>query len=126
MKILIVDDNLLNQKIVSFHLKKMNCEVICVTNWREAMNIVKNDHLDLIFMDIMLPEKSGMQITHEIREYEMYAGIKERVPIVALTANTLDNDKEKCILSGMDDYITKPFSADDLYRAINNLVLKKL
>ena len=56
----------------------------------------------------------------------MYAGIKERVPIVALTANTLDNDKEKCILSGMDDYITKPFSADDLYRAINNLVLKKL
>lgn len=126
MKILIVDDNLLNQKIVSFHLKKMNCEVICVTNWREAMNIVKNDHLDLIFMDIMLPEKSGMQITLEIREYEMYAGIKERVPIVALTANTLDNDKEKCILSGMDDYITKPFSADDLYMAINKLVLKNL
>ncbi len=122
MKILLIEDNLLNQKVVSFHLKKRNYHVECVTNWIEVMNIVKEGSPDIIFMDIMLPEKNGFEITHEIREYEKSKGKDKGIPIIALTANTLDNDKDKCIKAGMNDYLAKPFTALDLYKVIDNIL----
>ncbi len=118
MKVLLVEDNVLNQKVVGFHLKKQNYEVVSVTNWRDAMENVKNESPDLILMDIMLPEKNGFQITAEIRQYEADNETAQRIPIVALTANTLDNDKDKCIRAGMDDYLPKPFTAEELYQVI--------
>ena len=118
MKILLVEDNLLNQKVVGFHLKKKNYEVISVTNWRDALEVVKNNALDLILMDIMLPELNGFEITAEIRKWEKEQNKKESIPIIALTANTLDNDKEKCLKAGMDEYLPKPFSAEELYSMI--------
>ncbi len=118
MKILLVEDNVLNQKVVSFHLKKVNYDVICVSNWREAMQEVKDNPPDLILMDIMLPEKNGFEITSDIREYEDSTGKAEKVPIVALTANTLDNDKDKCIQAGMNDYLPKPFTPGELYSIV--------
>ncbi|HKL31860.1 MAG TPA: response regulator [Tangfeifania sp.] len=121
MKILLVEDNLLNQKVVGFHLKKKNYEVVCVTNWRDAMEKVKKEPLDLILMDIMLPELNGFEITAEIRKWEKEEGIENGIPIVALTANTLDNDKEKCLNAGMDDYLPKPFSPEELYEVIEQL-----
>jgi osomolarity two-component system sensor histidine kinase NIK1 len=69
-------------------------------------------------MDIMLPEKNGFEITADIRKYEMERGVKEGVPIIALTANTLDNDKDKCLQAGMNDYLPKPFSPEELYTVI--------
>ena len=122
MKILLVEDNLLNQKVVSFHLKKRNYEVKCVKNWVEVMYSLKNESFDLIFMDIMLPEKNGFEITHDIRQYEKEYGIENGIPIIALTANTLDNDKDKCIKAGMNDYLAKPFTALDLYKVIDNIL----
>ncbi|MDD3819702.1 MAG: response regulator [Actinomycetota bacterium] len=122
MKILLVEDNLLNQKVVSFHLKKRNYHVECVTDWVEVMDIVKDGSPDIIFMDIMLPEKNGFEITREIREYEKSKGIEKGIPIIALTANTLDNDKDKCIKAGMNDYLAKPFTALDLYKVIDNIL----
>ncbi len=122
MKILFVEDNVLNQKVVTFHLRKYNFEVVCVTNWREAMEEVKNTPPDLILMDIMLPEKNGFEITSEIREFEKNSGKSERIPIIALTANTLDNDKDKCIEAGMNDYLPKPFSPDELYSIIEQFI----
>jgi len=121
LKILLVEDNLLNQKVVGFHLKKKNYEVVCVTNWRDALEKVKNESLDLILMDIMLPELNGFEITSEIRKWEAEEEIKPGVPIVALTANTLDNDKEKCLKAGMNDYLPKPFSPEELYEVIEQL-----
>lgn len=118
MKILLVEDNLLNQKVVCFHLRKLDYEVVAVTNWRDAMQEVTNNSPDLILMDIMLPEKNGFEITADIRKYEKERGVKEGIPIVALTANTLDNDKDKCLLAGMNDYLPKPFSPDELYAVI--------
>jgi osomolarity two-component system sensor histidine kinase NIK1 len=118
LKILLVEDNLLNQKVVGFHLKKKNYEVISVTNWRDALDVVKNNALDLILMDIMLPELNGFEITAEIRKWENEKNKKESIPIIALTANTLDNDKEKCLKAGMDEYLPKPFSAEELYSMI--------
>jgi CheY-like chemotaxis protein len=125
LKVLFVEDNILNQKVVVFHLRKLNFDVICVTNWRDAMEEVKNRPPDLILMDIMLPEKNGFEITSEIREYEKKEGKKQPVPIIALTANTLDNDKDKCIQAGMNDYLPKPFSPDELYTIIEQFIQKE-
>ncbi len=118
MKILLVEDNLLNQKIVGFHLRKFNYEVISVIHWKDAIAVVTAHMPDLILMDIMLPEKNGYEITEEIREFEKKKGCTKLVPIIALTANTLDNDKEKCLAAGMNDYLSKPFTAEDLHRMI--------
>jgi len=123
-KILLVEDNVLNQKVVSFHLKKMNYEIQCVGNWKEAMEAIKNNPPDLILMDIMLPEKNGFEITAEIREYEKSADKKYVLPIIALTANTLDNDKEKCIEAGMNDYLPKPFTPNELNDIIEQYLVR--
>lgn len=124
MKILFVEDNILNQKVVTFHLRKYNFDVVCVTNWRDAMEEVKNSPPDLILMDIMLPEKNGFEITADIRDYERNSGKRNGIPIIALTANTLDNDKDKCIQAGMNDYLPKPFSPDELYNIIELYIEK--
>jgi CheY-like chemotaxis protein len=124
LKILFVEDNILNQKVVTFHLKKFNFDVVCVTHWREAMEEVKNTPPDIILMDIMLPEKNGFEITSEIRDFEKRSAKPYRIPIIALTANTLDNDKDKCIQAGMDDYLPKPFSPEELYSIIEQFIEK--
>jgi osomolarity two-component system sensor histidine kinase NIK1 len=122
LKILLVEDNLLNQKVVSFHLRKFDYEVVCVDIWSDAMEEVKNNPPDLILMDIMLPEKNGFEITADIRKYEDSLGIEKKVPIIALTANTLDNDKDKCLQAGMNEYLPKPFSPEELYAVIEQFV----
>lgn len=100
----------------------MNYDVTCVGNWQEAMDEVSGNPPALILMDIMLPEKNGFEITAEIREYEKASGQLAAIPIIALTANTLDNDKEKCIEAGMNDYLPKPFSPFELYDIIEKYI----
>lgn len=124
MKILLVEDNLLNQKVVSFHLKKKNYEVTCAGNWEEAMEEYRHNKPDLILMDIMLPEKNGYEITAAIRELERNSGQAQGIPIIALTANTLDNDKFKCMEAGMNDYLPKPFTPVDMYEIIEKYIAK--
>ena len=124
MKILLVEDNILNQKVVTFHLRKYNYNVVSVTNWRDAMNEIKNNPPHLVLMDIMLPEKNGFEITADIREYEKCNNLKQ-LPIIALTANTLDNDKDKCLQAGMNDYLPKPFSPEELNAVIEQFALKQ-
>lgn len=118
MKILLVEDNFLNQKVVTFHLKKKDYDVVSTDNGRDAIQIVENENIDLILMDIMLPEMNGFEITQKIREHEKEKGVVKPVPIIAVTANTLDNDREKCLSAGMNEYLPKPFTAQDLYRKI--------
>ena len=118
MKILLVEDNILNQKVVSFNLKKYNYAVTTVRNGIEAMEAVKNEDFNLILMDIMLPGMNGYEITGEIRKLEKERGTEKKVPIIAITANTLDNDREKCIQAGMNDYLSKPFTAEQLINKI--------
>lgn len=122
MKILLVEDNLMNQKVVMFNLKKLNCEITPVSNGREAFEIFKNGSYDLILMDIMLPEMNGYEITAEIRKHEKLNNIEKPVTIIALTANTYENDKEKCLNIGMNEYISKPFSAQQLIATIEKYI----
>jgi len=121
LKLLLVEDNLLNQKVVMFNLKRYDYDITAVTNGLDAMEAVKNNRFDLILMDIMLPEMNGFEVTEKIRSFENEQGLTP-VPIVALTANTLDNDREKCISIGMNEYLSKPFTADQLLEKIEKFV----
>lgn len=114
MEILLVEDNLLNQKVVMFNLRKQNYTVTAVTNGRDAITKFKENKFDLILMDIMLPEMDGYEITIFIRNLEKESGATKPIPIIALTANALDNDKEKCLQAGMTDYLSKPFTSIEL------------
>jgi CheY-like chemotaxis protein len=122
LKILLVEDNLMNQKVVMFNLKKLNCEITPVSNGKEALENFKNNSYDLILMDIMLPEMNGYEITTEIRKFEKLKEIKNPVTIIALTANTYENDKEKCFNVGMNEYLSKPFSAQQLIKTIEKYI----
>ncbi len=125
MKILLVEDNLLNQKVVMYNLKKYNYAITTVTNGDDAMVKIENNKFDLVLMDIMLPGMNGYEITREIRKFETDNNIGNAVPIIALTANTLDNDDKKCIDAGMNDYLSKPFTSEQLISKIENLLLTK-
>lgn len=118
MKILLVEDNLMNQKVVMFNLKKLNCEILAAVTGSQAIDLFKNNTFDLVLMDIMLPEMDGYEITGVIRKIEKENNVLNSVPIIALTANTYDNDKEKCFNAGMNDYLSKPFNARQLIEMI--------
>jgi CheY-like chemotaxis protein len=114
LNILLVEDNLLNQRIVTFSLKKYNHEVDIANNGVEAIEKFREKKFDIILMDIMMPVMDGLEATIKIREEEKINGIEKRTPIIALTANTMDNDRDKCISNGMDDFLSKPFDIEKL------------
>ncbi len=114
MKILLIEDNLLNQKVVIFYLQKLNYNITTADDGNDAIEIVNKETFDLILMDIMLPGKNGYEITREIRKLEKENNIENPVPIIALTANTYDNDRDKCLAAGMNEYLEKPFNSQQL------------
>ena len=114
LKILLVEDNLLNQRIVTFSLKKFNHEVTIANNGLEAVQIFRTNKFDVILMDIMMPVMDGLEATIQIREDEKNNNSDSRTPIIALTANTMDNDRDTCISYGMDDFMSKPFDIEKL------------
>ncbi len=114
LNILLVEDNLLNQRIVTFSLKKFNHGVVIANNGVEAIEQFCKNKFDVILMDIMMPVMDGLEATVKIRELENKKNIQKRTPIIALTANTMDNDRDKCISYGMDEFMAKPFDIEKL------------
>ncbi len=114
LNILLVEDNLLNQRIVTFSLKKYNHEVTIANNGVEAIEKFRDNKYDVILMDIMMPVMDGLEATVKIREIESQNNFNSRTPIIALTANTMDNDRDKCISYGMDEFMAKPFDIEKL------------
>lgn len=121
LKILLVEDNLLNQRVVTFSLKKYSHEVIIANNGVEAVERYREQSFDVILMDIMMPVMDGLEATVKIREAEKLDGFQRRTPIIALTANTMDNDKEKCMSFGMDEFMAKPFDIEKLKKIFREL-----
>ena len=119
MKILLVEDNLLNQKVVLYNLRSQNYDITAVTNGEDAIDKIKNNFFDLILMDILLPGLTGIEITREIRKLEKENKTDNPVPIIALTANTLNNDRNTCLKAGMNEYLPKPFTAEQLIDKID-------
>ena len=119
--ILVVEDNEINMQIVKSFLNIKGMNYLCANNGREAIEILENKWVDLILMDIQMPEVNGYDATKIIREKEKCSG--NRIPIIAMTAYAMDSDKRKCIESGMDDYISKPFNLEELNKVITKYIL---
>lgn len=113
LRLLLVEDNPVNQKIVVITLKRLGYEVDVASNGREALSSLAVQSYNLILMDCQMPEMDGFELTAMLREREAATG-QARVPIIALTANALDGDRQRCIDAGMDDYLTKPFKQEQL------------
>lgn len=114
-KILIVDDNETNQNVLCKMLNKYNYSCDIASNGIEALELVEKNDYNIIFMDCQMPKMDGYECSKKIRKLD---GAKKLVKIVAMTANALEGDKEKCLNSGMDDYISKPVN----YNAILNIL----
>lgn len=104
-KVLIVEDNQINQKVILGRLKKIEIEADIANDGKEAIEAIAKCDYDLVFMDCHMPEMDGYEATKLIRQSE---GNEEHITLVAMTANAMEGDKEKCIAVGMDDYISKP------------------
>jgi CheY-like chemotaxis protein len=119
--ILIIEDNTLNQKIISFWLSQNNYKHKFVKQGEEAVELFKNMWFDIILMDIMLPGINGFETTRRIRI--LGEEIYEKQPyIIAITANTLDNDRKRCLQSGMDEYLSKPFDITQLNNILESFI----
>lgn len=113
---LVVEDDLVNQMIIEDMLKVLGCEVQTVADGEQAVRAARQEHLDIIFMDCHMPVMDGYEATRRIRQEEGAHG--RRRPIVALTADTLPEDRERCLESGMDDFLSKPASRSQLSATI--------
>jgi len=120
MHILVVEDNEINQLVTTGMLKKIGCRVSLASNGKEAVEAITDNQYDLVFMDCQMPVMDGYQATEAIRRLEEERGPEQHIPIIALTANALQGDREKCIAAGMDDYISKPFKQDDVLKILEH------
>lgn len=111
LKVLLVDDNILNQKLLNINLSKLNCLVTVANNGLEGFEYFKKQQFDVILMDLMMPVMDGYESSREIRKLENEEKSRGYTPIIAFTANTLNNDFEKCLENGMDYLMEKPFNA---------------
>ncbi len=119
--ILIVDDDIKNVFVLTSALEDFNAKILDAQNGKEALKLLNTQKVDLVLMDIMMPEMDGYQTTREIRKNSR---MKE-IPIIALTAKALAGDREKCLEAGADDYITKPIDYDGLIHLIGAWIEKK-
>ncbi len=122
-RILLVEDNLVNQKITAKILEKNGFSVHVVENGRAALEAVSASAYDLVLMDVQMPVMDGLEATRRIRTLEQQLG--GHTPIIALTANAMKGDREKCLDAGMDDYVTKPIKPKDLIAAIDKMLSGK-
>lgn len=113
----------MNQKITAFTLEKKSYNVEIANNGLEAVNKYKEKEYDLILMDIMMPVMDGLEATKEIRKMEKKLNSHKYTPIIAITANTMDNDRDKCLSIGMDEFMNKPFDIEELTNILTELNL---
>ena len=118
--VLVAEDNPVNRKLALQQLKKLGYAAHAVADGREAIDAVVRDDYDLVLMDCQMPEVDGFEATREIRRAESARG--RHVPIVAMTANALEGDREQCLAAGMDDYLAKPVQLAALRAVVERFV----
>jgi CheY-like chemotaxis protein len=123
LKILVVEDNLLNQKMIRTFLIRQGHSVVMASNGLEAIQVFQNGTFDLIFMDVQMPVMDGLAASRRIRELE--DGRRTRVPVIAMTAYALQGDSQRCLEAGMDDYVSKPLDIRRLSQVMEQWTSKK-
>jgi len=116
MRVLVVDDNVINLQVASRTLEKLGCMVFPASDGREAVARVQEFEVDVVFMDIQMPVMDGFEATRAIRKHEAETG--GRVPIVAMTAHAMAGYRDRCMEAGMDGYITKPLRSVEMARVL--------
>jgi CheY-like chemotaxis protein len=118
-RVLLAEDNAVNEAVAVAMLKGFGCEVEVAKDGREAVAAAHRSRFDVILMDCQMPEMDGFRATRVLRNLEAAHASSTRIPIVALTANALDGDRERCLEAGMDDYMSKPFNQAQLWAVLN-------
>ena len=116
-RVLVVEDHPVNQILARTALQRLGCEVDLASGGKEGVEAATSHDYDLVLMDCQMPDVDGYEATRQIRHWESLqgaSGLRTRIPIVALTAHAMPGDREKCEAAGMDDYLSKPFSGQDL------------
>lgn len=121
LKILLAEDNVINQKVAILNLQKLGHSVIVVSDGIQAVDAFIKESPDVVFMDVQMPNMDGVEATTKIREWEKANNVVTRVPIVAMTANILKSDKDLFVAAGMDDYLGKPFNVSELLRLFDRI-----
>ncbi len=119
LRILLVEDNLINQKVAQKMLKRLGHDADLAVNGKEAIQALESQPYQIVFMDIQMPEMDGLEATRIIRERWLST---EQPHIVALTAYNLEYSREMCLSAGMDDYMSKPLIMEDLRAAIEGCI----
>jgi two-component system, sensor histidine kinase and response regulator len=116
LRILLAEDNPVNQRVALHILQKAEHSVLAVGNGREALEALARENFDVVLMDVQMPEMDGFEATDAIRTQEKITG--GHLPIIAMTAHAMKGDRDRCLEGGMDDYVSKPVRADDLLRVL--------
>ena len=113
-RVLLAEDNPVNVEVALAMLDSLGLDVVCAHNGEEALHAARAEEFDLVLMDCQMPVMDGFAATAEIRRHEQHASHARMLPIVAITANALQGDRESCLAAGMDDYLSKPFTQQEL------------
>ncbi len=116
LRVLLAEDNAVNQVLAQATMEGLGCRVTVVDNGQKAVDTWRNDPYDVILMDVEMPVKNGLEATREIRAQEK--STDNHIPIIAMTAHARNEDRDRCLASGMDGYVSKPVQGDDLQRII--------
>ena len=121
-RLLLAEDNVVNQKLAVAVLERWGHSVLVVEDGRAALAAVAREGFDLVLMDVQMPNMDGLRATAEIRESERHTG--GHVPIVAMTARTMFGDRERCLEAGMDAYVAKPFELEELFAVVESVLAR--
>ena len=123
VRVLLAEDNKVNQTLATKLLEKLGCHVTVVENGSQAVATLSENEFDVILMDVEMPEMDGISATKEIRRREQDS--QQRIPIVALTAHAIVGDRERCLASGMDDYLSKPVRINEIKTMLTKILLQE-
>ena len=118
MTVILTDDNVVNRNMLSHMLRALGCKVITASNGHEAVSRSQQGGHDIVLMDCQMPEMNGYEAARAIRRNEKKLGT-QRTPIIAMTANTMEEDRRAAAEAGMDDFLAKPFRLVDLQQMLS-------